>query len=142
VESTAGLPRDRPFGLGVAACVPDHRMKSFKRHSSRFLSRAEAKARARGEQRYSPAANLAAPGVTASMTVPSVAGVMVTPQTALTFSAFYGALHVISEDTASLPLAMFQRTKSGRTELVASHPVTYFFNRTPDGECNDFNWRE
>lgn len=94
------------------------------------------------EQRYSPAANLAAPGFTASMTVPSVAGVMVTPQTALTFSAFYGAVHVISEDVASLPLAMFQRSDTGRVELVRDHPVTYFFNRTPDGECNDFNWRE
>lgn len=115
-------------------------MKTIKR-TPRFLARAEARARAR-ESRYSPAANLAAPGFTASMTVPSVAGVMVTPQTALTFSAFYGAVHVISEDVASLPLAMFQRTKSGRTELVANHPVTYFFNRTCDGETNDFNWRE
>ena len=94
------------------------------------------------EARYSPAASLAAPGFTASMTVPSVSGILVTPQTALTFSAFFAAVHVISEDVASLPLAMFQRTAGGRTELVRDHPVTYFFNRTPDGECNDFNWRE
>ncbi len=76
------------------------------------------------------------------MTVPSVSGIMVTPQTALTFSAFYAAVRVISEDMASLPLAVFQKQKDGGTKLIEDHPVTYFFNRTPDGECNDMNWRE
>lgn len=105
----------------------------------RFLRRTQ---RLTPERRYSPAANLAAPGFTASMTVPSVAGVMVTPQTALTFSAFYAGIRVITEDLASLPLAMFRRLPGGGSELVPDHPVTYFFNRSPDGECTDLNWRE
>ncbi len=76
------------------------------------------------------------------MTVPSVSGIMITPQTALTFSAFYAAVRVISEDMASLPLAVFQKQKDGGTKLIQDHRVTYCFNRTPDGECNDMNWRE
>ncbi len=76
------------------------------------------------------------------MTVPSIAGVMVTPQTALTFSAFYAGQRVITEDLASLPLAMFKKLDGGGAEIVKDHPVTFFFNRTPDGECNDMNWRE
>ncbi len=117
-------------------------MPTLVKRQPRFLRRAQALTRARSESRYSPAASLAAPGFTASMTVPSVSGIMVTPQTALTFSAFYAAVRVISEDMASLPLAVFQKQKDGGTELVEDHPVTYFFNRTPDGECNDMNWRE
>ena len=97
---------------------------------------------ARVEKRYSPAANLAAPGFTASMTAPSIAGVMVTPQTALTFSAYYAGVRVISEDVASLPLAMFQRLPGGGSKLELGHPVTRLFNRSPDGEVNDLNWRE
>ncbi len=116
-------------------------MATLVKRQPRFIRRAQVLTRAR-ESRYSPAANLAAPGFTAALTVPSISGVMVTPQTALTFSAFYAGVHVITEDLASLPLAVFQRQKDGGTELIADHPVTYFFNRTPDGECNDFNWRE
>lgn len=113
-------------------------MKGGKRYP-RFLRRMQELTR---ERRYSPAANLSAPGFTASMTVPSVAGVMVTPQTALTFSAYYAGVRVITEDLASLPLAMFRRLPDGGAALERDHPVSYFFNRSPDGECNDLNWRE
>ena len=94
------------------------------------------------ESRYSPAANLTAPGFTASMTVPSVSGIMVTPQTALTFSAFYAGVRVISEDMAGLPIVVCQEHKSGRTEVVHDHPIEDLFNDTPDDECPSFNWRE
>ncbi len=107
----------------------------------RFIARAAAKARAR-ESRYSPAANLAAPGFTASMTVPSVAGVMVTPQTALTFSAFYAGIRVITEDMAGLPIVVCRETKSGRTDVVEDHPIAQLFNDSADQECPSFTWRE
>lgn len=85
---------------------------------------------------------LAGDSTTAGMSgMPSLAGVKVTAETALTFGAYYAGVRVIAEDAASLPLAMFRR-KGDRTDLVKDHPVTYFFNRSPDGECNDFNWRE
>ena len=93
-------------------------------------------------RRYAPAANLTAPGFTASMTVPSISGIMVTPQTALTFTAFYGAVKTISEDLASLPLLPFQRLPGGGAELDWENPLTRIWDWSPDGECNDLNWRE
>jgi len=113
-------------------------MTTLVKRPPRFLRRAQRLV----ERRYSPASNLNAPGFTASMSVPSVAGVLVTPQTALTFCAFYAAVRVIAEDMASLPLAMFRKTANGGCELMRDHRVTYLFNRSPDGECNDMNWRE
>lgn len=107
----------------------------FKR-TPRFLRRAAA------EKRYAPAANLAAPGFTAAMTVPSVAGIMVTPQTALTFSAFFGALKVISEDLASLPLLEFQALPNGGRSVMPYSDISRLLDWSPDGECPDINWRE
>jgi HK97 family phage portal protein len=97
--------------------------------------------RSKIERRYSPAAGMVAPGFTASMTVPSVAGVMVTPQTALTFSAFFAAVRVIAEDLACLPMAIFQ-TKGNSTRLATESPLNYLLCRSPDGECPAFNWFE
>lgn len=94
------------------------------------------------EKRYTPAANLAAPGFTASMTVPSIAGIMVTPQTALTFTAFYAAIRVISEDLSSLPLLPFRKKSGGGAELAWDHWLTKLWDWSPDGESNDLNWRE
>jgi HK97 family phage portal protein len=102
---------------------------------------AMARTRAR-EARYSPASNLAAPGFTASMTVPSVAGIMVTPQTALTFTAFFAGIKIISEDMARLPVMIMQRNANGSTAVVKSHRINQLYNYTADGECPSFNWRE
>lgn len=94
------------------------------------------------EKRYSSAAGLSAPGFTASLTVPSIAGVLVTPQTALTFMAWYAAIRVITEDLASLPFMVFQRMRDGGSKVDARHPVSTLFNWSPNGEVTDLNWRE
>ena len=96
----------------------------------------------RQKRGYSPAANLSAPGFTASLTVPSIAGILVTPQTALTFTAFYAGTRVITEDMASLPYCVFKRIPGGGSKCEPNHPISYLFNRSPDGEVNDLNWRE
>lgn len=94
------------------------------------------------EKRYSSAAGLSAPGYTASLTTPSVAGILVTPQTALTFMAWYAAIRVITEDLASLPFVVFKRIKGGGSQIEPKHPVSVLFNWSPDGECTDLQWRE
>jgi HK97 family phage portal protein len=93
-------------------------------------------------RRYSPAANLVAPGFTASMTVPSVAGVMVTPQTALTFSAYFACIKVICEDLSSLPLVEFQCRPGGGCEARPFSPISRLFGFSADNECPALNWRE
>jgi phage portal protein BeeE len=94
------------------------------------------------ERRSSSAAGLSAPGFTASLTVPSIAGVLVTPQTALTFLAWYAAIRVITEDLASLPFFQFQYMKGGGSKIIQQAPVSTLFNWSPDGECTSINWRE
>src|SRR5271170_1421797 len=94
------------------------------------------------EKRYSSAAGLSAPGFTASLTVPSIAGVLVTPQTALTFMAWYAAIRVITEDLASLPFCVFRRQQNGGSKIEPQHPVSTLFNWSPNGEVTDLNWRE
>lgn len=94
------------------------------------------------KRNYSAAANLAAPGFTASLQVPSIAGVLVTPQTALTFMAWYAAIRVITEDLASLPLMVFKRKEGGGATVEPQHPVSTLFNWSPDGEVTDLQWRE
>jgi HK97 family phage portal protein len=94
------------------------------------------------EKRYSSAAGLSAPGFTASLTVPSIAGVLVTPQTALTFLAWYAAIRVITEDLASLPFFEFERIQGGGSKLIRESAVSTLFNWSPDGEVSDLNWRE
>lgn len=91
---------------------------------------------------YQAAANLAAPGFTASLQVPSIAGVLVTPQTALTFMAWYAAIRIITEDLASLPLMVFKRKPGGGSTQEPKHPVSTLFNWSPDGESTDLQWRE
>ena len=85
---------------------------------------------------------MSAPGFTASLTVPSIAGILVTPQTALTFTAYYAAVRVITEDCSSLDLVVFQKLKDGSSQAEWGHPVSELMNDTPDGECTDMNWRE
>jgi HK97 family phage portal protein len=94
------------------------------------------------EKRYSSAAGLSAPGFTASLTVPSISGVLVTPQTALTFTAWYAAQKVITEDLSSLPFATFRTLKGGGSKIEKDHPVSTLFNWSPNGEVTDLNWRE
>jgi HK97 family phage portal protein len=90
----------------------------------------------------------ATPGPTGwpgSLVTPSIAGIVVTPQTALSFTAYYAGIRVISEDVASLPVAVFRRKPRGGQRLVKDHPVSWAFQRSPSGErrlMSSMNWRE
>ncbi len=50
------------------------------------------------------------------------AGVQVSPATAMTYSAFFAGVRVISEDVSSCPLPVFQRQDVGK-RLAVEHPV-------------------
>lgn len=73
------------------------------------------------------------------------AGIAVDPQSALSLTAYYAGVRVISEDTASLPVAVFRRKKSGGSTLIDDHSITVRFARSPDGPANEMSsmrWRE
>ena len=72
-------------------------------------------------------------------------GVSVTKDTALTWSAFYCAVNIISEAVASLPLKVYKRVeKHGREAKthVADHPVDRLVRLSPNHEQTPTRWKE
>lgn len=98
--------------------------------------------RSKPEKRQSIATNTTQPPPFGWLTATTGAGVQVTPQTALTFTAYYAAVRVISEDLASLPLVVFRELPNGGSEPQPDHPISERFNWSADGECSALNWRE
>lgn len=68
------------------------------------------------------------------------AGVTVTEDTALTYSAVWACVRVISESVAALPWHVYRRTPSGR-EMVDGG-VQYLLNSRPNGEMTASAFRE
>ncbi len=58
--------------------------------------------------------------------------VLVTPETALTFSAVYAAVRVISETIAQLPFNYYKKTSKGR-EIYNDSPLQFLVNNEPNG---------
>ena len=107
---------------------------SFKR-TPRFLRRAAR-------------SSFATPGPTGwpgSLVTPSIAGIVITPQTALSFTAYFAGIRVISEDVASLPIAVFRRKPRGGQRLVKDHRLSWLLCRSPSGDArlmSSMQWRE
>ena len=70
------------------------------------------------------------------------AGIMVSPDRALSLTAYYAAVHRISTDTASLPLVVYRRRKSGGRDLATNHRLTEVLGVSPDGEATSLQWRQ
>lgn len=73
---------------------------------------------------------------------PSAAGVRLSPETALSISAFFSAVHAISTDLAAVDLDVNKRLPNRDIEYVYSHPIYDLFNFSPDDESNPFIWRQ
>lgn len=72
----------------------------------------------------------------------SKAGVIVNEQTALTLSAVYQAIRVISEAVASLPFPVYRRLSPRGKERVNAHPAYRLLNRQPNPEMPSYVFRE
>ncbi len=86
--------------------------------------------------------NMQAPSFMQSAYYPSLAGIYVSPETALTFTAVYAAIRILSEDIASFPLEVFRKNAASGSTTVPDHPVYQRLAISPNGETTDFNWRE
>lgn len=71
----------------------------------------------------------------------TVAGVAVTPDTAITVSAVWGCLKYISESIASLPWHVFEESDAGAT-MQRSNPIDWLINKRPNPEWSSFQLRE
>lgn len=58
-------------------------------------------------------------------------GIAVTDKSALTLSAFYNGIEIITNDFAKLPKQLFQKTAEGR-QKIEGHPVQYLISKRPN----------
>jgi HK97 family phage portal protein len=72
----------------------------------------------------------------------TASGEKINEQTALTVAAFYGAVKILSETVASLPLEVFRRLPGGGREPDYDHPMYRVLHDEPNPEVSSFNWRE
>ncbi len=68
------------------------------------------------------------------------AGISVTPDSALTASAVYAAVRILSETVASLPLKIYEQ--KGDQVQLANHPLNNLLNMSSNGEQTSMQLRE
>lgn len=69
----------------------------------------------------------------------SDAGLNITPRVALTYSAFWQAVNLLSGDAAKLPIGVFQDAES---ETAVKHPANYLLRRKPNGTMTAFTFKQ
>lgn len=73
---------------------------------------------------------------------PTLAGVEVTPSSALGLTAFYAGVNAIATDVASLPLGVRRRLDGEGSEPYPDHPAHELLHFSPDGETTAFHFRQ
>lgn len=73
--------------------------------------------------------------------VRTVAGVNITPDTAITVPAVWACLRYLSQTVAMLPWRVMQETPSGGV-LSPTHRVDWLIRKRPAPEWSSFQWRE
>lgn len=72
----------------------------------------------------------------------STAGRRVSAQSAMTVSAVYGSLRVLSSSLAQLPIAVMQRTEDGRRTERRTHRLHALLNDAPNEQLTAIEFRE
>lgn len=71
----------------------------------------------------------------------TVSGVDVTPETAMTLTAVFGCIRILSETIAALPINLLRR-RSGRVEHATQLPLYNKVKHQPNRWQTSFEWRE
>ena len=72
----------------------------------------------------------------------SASGANVNERTAMSMTAVYGCVRVLSESIASLPLHVYKRGDNGNREKAESLPLYTLLHDTPNEEMSSFTLRE
>ncbi len=72
----------------------------------------------------------------------STAGVAVTPDSALTYSAVYACIRVLAETLGSLPSILYRRLPGGGKERAVDHYLYPLLHDAPNDEMTSNDWRE
>ncbi len=73
--------------------------------------------------------------------VKSSSGQLVNESTALSISAVWACVRIISETVASLPLMIYERTDNGK-KLAFNHPLYKILHDEPNQDITSMSWRE
>ncbi len=73
---------------------------------------------------------------------PVTSGILVTPQTALNFSAVFNAVDTIATDLACLPLSTFRRVDANARVIAPEVAANQLFGLAPNEEGNSFRLRQ
>lgn len=68
-------------------------------------------------------------------------GTPVSQRAALSQSAFFGGVVLISEAMGSIPIKVYKQTKGGAWEHIDQHPVQYAFGTTVNGWMTPSTWK-
>ena len=74
------------------------------------------------------------------ITTPSIAGVIVTEQTAVTFGAVYGCINVLCSDVSVIPFLVVRRESSGSRVIDWSNPINQLVYHTPNENISAMGW--
>lgn len=69
-------------------------------------------------------------------------GITVNESTALTYSAVYAAVSLLSASVAQLPFIVYRRLPGGGKERATDHPAYRLLKRAPNPMMTSFTWRE
>jgi HK97 family phage portal protein len=72
---------------------------------------------------------------------PTLSGIHISEDSALTFSAVWSAVTMISDDIASLPLNLYKRLPGGGKERFDSHPLYKLLRDAPNPEMDSMVFR-
>ena len=72
----------------------------------------------------------------------SSAGVAVTANTAMSYSAVYACVRVLAETIASLPLNVYERLDNGGKQKAFNHQLYPILHNIANPELTSFEWRE
>lgn len=73
---------------------------------------------------------------------PTAAGLGVTEASAMTFTAFYACVRVLSEEMAALPLKIYRRTSDSRKIVAPNHPLYRRLHVAANPYMTSFTFRE
>jgi HK97 family phage portal protein len=71
---------------------------------------------------------------------PSLAGVVVTEETAVGFGAIYACISVLASDVSAVPFQVVRRDPGGGRSVDLSHPVHDLICHCPDSELSALGW--
>lgn len=72
----------------------------------------------------------------------TASGELVNEDVAMTLSAVYAAVRLISESIGSLPLIVYRESSSGRKEKATSHPAYSVLHDSPNADMTSIVYRE